>query len=67
MKKRQEKAKVIKLFFKVVGVPPKLVTDKAREQIVGDTKRICQLSECQIIELKKAYHPLIKLRVISKG
>ena len=53
MKKRQEMAKAVKLFFKTVGVPPKLVADKAREQILGDTKRLCQLSECQIIELEK--------------
>ena len=53
MKKRQEMAKAVKLFFKTIGVPPKLVADKAREQILGETKRICQWSECQIIELEK--------------
>ena len=53
MKKRQEMTKAVKLFFKTVGVQPKLVADKAREQILGETKRICQWSECQIIELEK--------------
>ena len=51
--KRQEMAKAVKLFFKTIGVPPKMVADKAREQILGDTKRLCQLSECQIIKLEK--------------
>lgn len=53
MKKRAELTSAVKLFFKQVGVPPKLIADKAKEQILGDTKRLCDLSECKIVELEK--------------
>ena len=43
----------IKKFFKEVGVPPRLIADKAREQILGDTKKLCDQANCKIIELKK--------------
>ena len=53
MKKRAELTSTVKLFCKEVGVPPKLIADKAKEKILGDTKRLCDLSECKIIQLEK--------------
>ena len=53
MKKRAELPKALKLFFKDIGVPPKLIADKAKEQILGDTRRLCELSECRVVELEK--------------
>lgn len=53
MKKRAELPKALKLFFKEVGIPPKLIADKAKEQVMDDTSRLCKLSECKVIELEK--------------
>ena len=53
LRKRADMEMAIKKFFKEVGVPPRLIADKAREQILGDTKKLCDQANCKIIELEK--------------
>ena len=53
MKRYAELPKAFKLFSKKVRVPPKLVADKAKEQVMGDTRHLCELSECKVVKLEK--------------
>ena len=53
MRRRKDMEFALKKFFKEVGVPPKLVADKAKEQVLGESRRLCKLSSCKIIELEK--------------
>ena len=66
MKKRAELPKALKLFFKEVGVPPDLVADKAKEQVMGEPRRLCELSECKVVELEKGHQQPTVLKDISR-
>ena len=53
MKGRREIPNAVKNMFKTRGVPNSLIMDGAREQVYGETRRLCQQASCVIKELEK--------------
>jgi hypothetical protein len=53
MKRKAEVPQAFKTFFREVGIPEALVADGASEQISGESKRICQLSDCDVRQLER--------------
>lgn len=53
MKLKSELPLALKSLFKEDGVPEKIICDGAAEQVGGDSKRLCQLSDCTIQQLER--------------
>jgi hypothetical protein len=53
LKKRVDLPQALKHMFKNVGVPNAIVADGAKEQVKGDSLRLCQFSSCTVKELEK--------------
>jgi len=53
MKRRAELPFALKSMFKGVGVPAGIVADGAREQVQGESLRLCQQAGCTVKELEK--------------
>jgi len=53
MKTRSNLPQMLKYFFKSKGVSQQIIADGAKEQIKGETSRLCQLCSCTIVELEK--------------
>ena len=49
MNQRNEAHQVFKKIFKTYGVPPKIYMDPAKEQVSGETKKLCDKLGCEII------------------
>jgi len=53
LRTRSEFPQALKHFFKRNGVPHSLIADGAKEQVKGESRRLCNLSSCSLIELEK--------------
>ena len=53
MRKRKDMEFALKKFFKEVRIPSKLIADKAEEQVLGESRKLCELSSCKITELER--------------
>ena len=53
MKLKYEVPLALKSFFKTVGVPPKIICDGAPEQIKGESRRLCNKVDTEIIQLER--------------
>ena len=49
MNQRKDAHQVFKKIFKKYGVPPKIYMDPAKEQVSGETKKLCDGLDCEII------------------
>ena len=54
MKLKSELPLALKSFFKGVGVPNKIVCDGAPEQVKGESRRLCQKCDCEVVQLERA-------------
>ena len=43
----------LKKYFKEIGVPERLICDRATEQVKGDAKKLCHDAGCTVVELEK--------------
>ena len=53
LKKRADLPQALKHMFKSVSVPTAIVADGAKEQVSGDSLRLCQYASCTVKELEK--------------
>ena len=53
MRSTTEIGRAMKRFFKEIGVPPRIVCDGARDQVKGETRRLCDQASCNIVELER--------------
>jgi hypothetical protein len=53
MSKKDNLPFAVKDYFKSVGVPSALVCDPTKEQILGETRRLCEQASCDIHPLEK--------------
>ena len=52
MHERKEAHQGFKRIFKEYGVPPKIYMDPAKEQVSGETRKLCQKLDCKIIGME---------------
>ena len=52
-KVKSEMPQAMKIFFKSLGVPEKIICDGAAEQVSGESKRLCQQCDCKIVQLER--------------
>ena len=52
MNERKDAHQVFKKIFKKYGVPPKIFMDPAKEQVSGETRKLCQSLDCEIIGME---------------
>ena len=43
----------LKRYFKEIGVPDKLICNRAIEQVKGDAQKLCHDAGCTVVELEK--------------
>jgi len=43
----------LKKYFKEIGVPERLICDRATEQVKGDSNKLCHDAGCTVVELEK--------------
>ena len=54
MKLKSELPLALTSFFKGVGVPPKNMCDGAPEQVKGESRRLCNICDCETVQLEQA-------------
>ena len=56
MKRKGDAHDTLHLFFKIDGVPPKMIMDRSKEQTLGSFRKKCQEMDCHIIQ-REPYSP----------
>ena len=52
MSQRKEAHQAFKRMFKKYGVPPKIFMDPAKEQVSGETRKLCDKLDCEIVGME---------------
>ena len=66
MQRKVEAHESLSLLFQRDGVPPSMIVDNSREQILKDFRRQCREANCHLRQMKP-YPPWMQTVVLAKG